>query len=113
MSFEKEIKPFFWTTHEHTASVCLNVGEYCADLFETRVKEGFLGNGYDWESLAIVFLKEKMPEIIENIEFDSESGMFCAYSSAIAELKKFILEFKKACEDEILIKDLFSRAELS
>jgi hypothetical protein len=38
--------------------------------------------------------------------------MFCAYSSDSEKLKDFILNFKKACEDETLIKDLFSRAEL-
>ena len=112
MNFEKEIMPFFWTEHGETASVCLNVGEYCKDVFATRSSEGFLGNGYDWESLAMVLLNEKMPELIEEIEFDSEAGMFCAYSSNKNVLKKFALEFNKLCENKKLIKDLFSRAEL-
>ncbi len=38
--------------------------------------------------------------------------MFCAYSSDIEALKKFALSFQEACEDDKLIKDLFSRAEL-
>jgi len=64
MNFENKIMPFFWTEHEEMASVCLNVGEYCKDVFEIRASEGFLGNGYDWESLATVFLEEKMPNLI-------------------------------------------------
>jgi hypothetical protein len=38
--------------------------------------------------------------------------MFCAYSSNSEALKQFILGFKEACENESLIQDLFSRAEL-
>ena len=112
MNFEQMIEPFFYVEYEEGVSVCLSVGEYCADVFETRAEEGFLGNGYDWESLAIVFLNEKMPEVIEDIEFDSEAGMFCALSSKKEVLKQFILSFKSACEDEKLIKDLFLRAKL-
>ena len=38
--------------------------------------------------------------------------MFCAYSENKNALKDFILRFKDACENEKLILDLFSRAEL-
>ena len=52
--FEKEIAPFFWVEHEESASVCLNVGEYLQEIFDTREDEGFEGSGYDWGSLAPV-----------------------------------------------------------
>lgn len=57
--FENEIAPFFWVGHEESASVCLNVGEYLQEIFDTREDEGFEGNGYDWGSLAQVFLNEQ------------------------------------------------------
>jgi hypothetical protein len=112
MDINKLIAPFFWTEHEKSASVCLNVGEYKTEIFETREDEGFEGNGYDWSSLAQVFLQEQKPEFIDVVRFDPESSMFCAYSSDIAALKTFIIEFKAACENKTLILDLFSRAEL-
>ena len=62
--------------------------------------------------MAIVFLNEKTPELKDVIDFDSEASMFCAYSSDTEALKKFALLFKEACEDDELIRDLFSRAEL-
>ena len=71
-NFEEQIKPFFWVEHESNVSVCLNVGEYKADIFQTRSSEGFEGNGYDWVSLAQVFLVEKMPELIDIIRFDQK-----------------------------------------
>ncbi|MCL1616423.1 immunity 51 family protein [Bacteroides sp. ET71] len=110
--FEVIIQPFFWVDHESTASVCLNVGEYKAEIFQAREDEGFEGNGYDWESLAHVFVEEQVPELSEKISFDPEGSMFCAYSKDKDALKEFILKFKDACENETLIMDLFSRAEL-
>jgi Immunity protein 51 len=111
-NFEAIIAPFFWTEHENSVSVCLYVGEYKTEIFETREEEGFEGNGYDWASLAQVFLEEQKPELIDVVKFDPEGSMFCAYSSDTAALKTFILSFKEACENKTLILDLFSRAEL-
>lgn len=110
--FETSIKPFFWVDHEKRFSVCLNVGEYKADIFLTRKDEGFEGNGYDWASLARVFLSEKMPDLGDAVDFDPEGSMFCAYSANAKALKDFILSFKDACEDDPLIRALFAKAEL-
>lgn len=111
-SFKKEIAPFTWVEYGESASVCLNGGEYLQEVFDTRADEGFEGSGYDWESLAKVFLKEKCSDLIEKINFDSEAGMFCVYSKNIEALREFIRGFKNACMDKTLILDLFSRAEL-
>ena len=42
-NFEEQIKPFFWVEHESTVSVCLNVGEYKTEIFQSREDEGFEG----------------------------------------------------------------------
>ena len=86
--------------------------EYRLELFDTREEEGFEGNGYDWASLALVFLEEKMPELSDAIDFDPEGSMFCAYSSKVDALSKFAQGFKEFCDDIEAMKDLFSRAEL-
>ena len=112
MNFEKQIKPFWWNDSNGSFSVCLNAGDYKPEIFESREDEGCEGNGYDWEALARVFLEEKCEELLEDIEFDSEAGMFCAYSEDSEALKKFVLAFKDACEDSEFILDLFSRAEI-
>lgn len=71
--FEKEIAPFFWVEHEESASVCLNVGEYLQEIFNTREDEGFEGNGYDWGSLAQVFLDEQCSNLQGKIGFDQRA----------------------------------------
>lgn len=111
-NFNELIKPFFWIEHENSVSVCLNVGEYKAEIFQEREDEGFEGNGYDWGALAKVFLEEQKTELIEIIKFDPEADMFCVYSSNPDALKSFIIAFKETCENETLIQDLFLRAEL-
>ncbi|WP_289661934.1 immunity 51 family protein [Flavobacterium panacagri] len=111
-NFNESIKPFFWVEHGKSVSVCLNVGQYKIEIFQSREEEGFEGNGYDWGSLATVFLEEQKPELREVVKLDPEGSMFCAYSSDADALKKFILSFKEACENDSLIRDLFSRAEL-
>lgn len=112
IELEQQIRPFFWVRQAEGASVCLEAGEYLQSLFETRAEEGFLGNGYDWASLAQVFLQERLPQLQERIEFDPEAGMFSAYSSDTDALRTFILDFQAACQDQALIADLFSRAEV-
>ena len=112
MEFKEKIKPFFWVEHKTGVSFCLTVGSYLANVFETREDEGFEGNGYDWASLAQVFLDELKPDLLDVVKFDPEADMFCAYSSNAKALKTFIISFKDACENETLIQDLFSRAEL-
>ena len=87
-------------------------GEYRQEVFDTREEEGFEGNGYDWASLALVFLEEKMPELSDAIDFDPEGSMFCAYSSNLDALARFAQGFKEFCDDIEAMKDLFSRAEL-
>lgn len=111
-TFKKEIAPFFWVAHEGSVSVCLTADQYLQEVFHTRADEGFEGNGYDWGSLAQVFLQEKHPELLEKIRFDPETDMFCAYSEDMGALADFISRFKAACENKPLILDLFSRAEL-
>lgn len=110
--FKDEIVPFVWVEQSLGASVCLSAGRYLQEIFDTRADEGFIGNGYDWGSLAQVFLDEKCPKLQGKINFDLEADMFCAYSEDSEALADFILRFKKACEDKVLILDLFDRAEL-
>lgn len=112
MDIEKKIAPFFWIEHDSSCSVCLTVGEYLQEVFDTRAEEGFEGSGYDWESLAQVFLTQQCPHLEAEIGFDPEGSMFCAYSKNREALEEFILSFKAACEDRPLILELFRQAEL-
>jgi len=109
--FRTRIEPFLWSEREGKFALSLNVAiRRKKKLFDTRAKEKFDGNGYDWASLAEVFIEEKMPELKSTIEFDPERDMFCVCSPDADALAKLAIAFKDACEDDALILDLFSRA---
>ncbi|WP_442604131.1 Imm51 family immunity protein [Paenibacillus sp. KN14-4R] len=109
----EKIEPFRLVAHDSgSISFIINVGKYKHEIFQTRAEEGFEGNGYDWGSLVAVFLEEKMPHLVDILRFDPEADMFVAYTDNKEALFSFAIAFKEACEDDSLIKDLFSRAEL-
>lgn len=116
--FNKHLEPFKLMvfdegTEDVWATLVLWLNEdYKQNVFDTRLEEGFVGNGYDWNSLAIVFLEEKMPELMEVLSFDSEAGLFSIGSEDVELVKKFAIGFKALCDDESEMTDLFSRATL-
>ena len=114
MDFESKISPFSWKEHDDgSVSVTLySSKKYKKKLFATRKKDRFVGSGYDWESLATVFIQEKMPDLHNAIQFDSERGMFCVYSSDIDALKRFIIEFKGTCENDELFLPRINVAQI-
>ncbi|MGO4545593.1 Imm51 family immunity protein [Paenibacillus sp. 2TAB23] len=110
---EGKLAPFKLVSHNSgSISLILNVGSYKREVFDARADEGFEGNGYDWASLAAVFLQEQQPELAGVIRFDPEADMFAAYTDNKEAMFSFALAFKEACENDALISDLFSRAEL-
>ncbi|MCL2425466.1 MAG: immunity 51 family protein [Oscillospiraceae bacterium] len=111
MDFTTQITPFSWIEHENggAAVVLYTSDNYKTELFKTRENEGFEGSGYDWESLAEVYIQEYFPDSQSAIEFDSEHMMFCAYSFELDAFRCFAIGFKEACENDELIADLFSR----
>lgn len=112
VKLRNQINPFTIIQNENSSSLTLEINDYKNEIFLKRADEGFEGNGYDWTSLSQVFLNEKMPELKDEIEFDSEAGMFCAYSVKKEVIEQFAIGFKSMCEDEDLMRDLFSRTEL-
>ena len=121
MSYEdlnKQLEPFKLMvfdegTEDVWATLVLWLNEdYKQNVFDTRQEEGFLGNGYDWNSLAAVFLEEKMPQLVDALSFDSEAGLFSIGSEDVEVVKKFAIGFKVMCDDESEMTDLLSRATL-
>lgn len=76
------IKPFdYFCMEDGIATVCLNEGEYRTDFFQKY--DDFETDhecGYDWELFAESYMRKCFPEMVKDIESDSESGMFCVYS---------------------------------
>jgi len=112
VDIKEEIKPFILSESTYNVSLLLNVGSYKNHLFQVLFKNEFRGNGYDWTSLAKIFLKEKLPHLKASIQFDPEADMFCAYSENKKAIFEFAVAFHAMCEEENLMKELLARANL-
>jgi hypothetical protein len=82
------------------------VSEFKDEIFKSRPSDPDFpvkGGGHDWEFLARLFIDKNMPEVKDELYFDSESGTFCVYSENLEALQYFALEFRNALDDEKMI----------
>lgn len=110
MEIRDKIKPFTIVEYDCGATLCLySVGDYKQEIFDTRVEDGFSGNGYDWTALAKLFIDEEMPDIKDDIQFDPDAGMFTVCADDAILLESFAVKFKSALDDDDYIYELFKR----
>lgn len=103
---KETIAPFQWISDSGKYVLNLQVSAYKSEYF---TRHGMLGNGYDWEKLAVLHIGEKMPESKKKISFDCEADMFSASSGSKKILKEFALSFHEICEDRIALEKMLRR----
>jgi len=96
--------PFSLSRHENSSSILLTDLKW--DTFE---QAGFLGNGHDWNRLISNLLKEKLPNVLPNLEFDSESDMFCVRSNEEELLQKIAEIVSSFYDEENMLEEYISR----
>ena len=112
MALDEQIKPFKLVRGTDSTSLILSAGEWQQAVFDERADDGFQGSGYDWCSVADVFLDDTQPAWRDDIQFDPEADMFCVWSSKPESIAAFALAFHAACADTAHLRDMLSRAEL-
>lgn len=108
---EENIAPFFMVQHKESWSLLLSMDEKAESLFsvdpeELDLDEDFEHGGYHWEALAKCFLQKGKVTLTEEVDFDSESSMFCMFSTSESALLQFAQAFKQACADPQCLKAL-------
>lgn len=78
------------------------------DVFEEHDAEN---NGHGWQSLARWVVQAEMPELVDQIWFDSEAGMFVAGGSDQAALRRLANRLHAAFHDRELLSRLVAQAE--
>jgi hypothetical protein len=58
-------------------SLILSEGDVVA-MFDVVEKLGHSPNGYFWEGVAKMVVRQSAPDLEEVVDYDSEAGMFCA-----------------------------------
>lgn len=103
---KETIAPFRWLSEGGVYILNLDPSVYHGEYF---IRHGMLGNGYDWEKLAALYLEENMPESREKVSFDCEADLFSASSVSKKILKEFALSFHELCEDGAAFQKLLKR----
>ncbi|WP_212831344.1 Imm51 family immunity protein [Catellatospora sp. TT07R-123] len=78
------------------------------DIFD---EQGWEGNGYAWEGVVQVMLAERVPEILDQIEFDSETGTFSVTAASEEPLLEVVAVIREAVVDLDVLADAIARAE--
>jgi hypothetical protein len=78
-------------------------------IFEEH--DGWLGNGYDWTSVARTAVAEQLPHLQAALSFDPEAGMFAAYGPRPA-VQSLAATMSAVFHDAGKLRDLLARSEL-
>jgi len=73
----------------------------CHTTFE---QEGYLGGGYDWQSVVQHMIGIEQPALLEKVGFDSEGSMFCAYGPHEEALKEVAKMMERLISDQDLLR---------
>ena len=84
------ISPFRWLSEKGSYTLYLDADILNQEIFE---QNNLLGNGYDWEKVAFLFLEKYMADIKTKFTFDCEADIFSMQYSTKKVLKEFALAF--------------------
>jgi hypothetical protein len=89
-------------------SLLLYAGSTVAD--EAIEELGHEPNGYFWEGVAQFLVGEQAPGLVGRLDYDSEGGMFCAYSSDRAALEELAALLAPVANESAQVRDVVARA---
>lgn len=88
--FGKQLEPFKIVKHSDSLfSIILNEKDIDKSIFKYK----FTGNGYDFENLFRSYVENKLPKLSNELRYDSEAGMFSAFSDSEKPLEKIAYYF--------------------
>ena len=91
--FDKSIAPFEFEK-EHGRRYCVTLEDFEKLRYIFTWKDSDIeGNGYEWEEVMKLFVKDRFSDIRKRIKFDSEAGMFYMYCSDGDMLQEVISRF--------------------
>ena len=93
--FREYLTPFYIMKIDNKYSLTLNQEYFDKDIFKSRHNDNILGTGYDYESLFRTFIDGKLPHLSREFYYDSEAGMFCAYSDDIKAVEELAFELSQ------------------
>ena len=93
--FKNYLLPFKIMKFDDKYSLTLDQSNFDKNIFTSRASDGITGTGYDYESLFRTFITGKLPHLSREFYYDSEAGMFCAYSDNKKSIEELAFELSK------------------
>lgn len=110
--FLEEIKPFIVSEYNGIFSAILEADMYKSEIIkEYYILKGVEIGGYGWDAITDVFIKEKLSRYENELNHDSESSMFCLYSTNEKAIYDFLKGFKEYCENDNNFRYLLDKAD--
>lgn len=103
------VKPFGINMHSSNYSIFLSEKDFKNHL--TKEADNFISCGYCWEKVFKTFAEKELPEIKDQIEYDSEAGMFCAYSSNLKAMNLFSQKLSDIYANEKELKNIIENTD--
>jgi Immunity protein 51 len=85
--------------------------ELKARVFKAHARQGWSGNGRDWEAVAQVIIAEQLSATTGKFNFDSDATLF-SVSGEKADVMKLGSALKTVFDDEYVLRDILFRARL-
>ena len=96
------IQPFSFSEHgQDQASITLEA-DMKYSLFE---KHGIEPNGYVWKKVLQTHLETTHPELLSNVTFDPEAGMFACYGT-VRGMRAIAPIFLDLYNDDVLLEQI-------
>ncbi|NUO56863.1 MAG: hypothetical protein HOV71_14030 [Hamadaea sp.] len=89
-------------------SLLLNAGSTAVDGLVEEL--GHEPNGYFWEGVAQLVVRDDAPDLAGRLAYDPEAGMFCAYGTDRAALADLGARMSALANDPIRMRELVERA---
>ncbi|MDE6949854.1 MAG: hypothetical protein K2P64_02900 [Lachnospiraceae bacterium] len=103
------IVPFRWMSEPGRYTLSLDAGLLNGDCF---ARNNMLGNGYDWEKVASMYIEQQGIEFGEKFYFDCEADTFSMTSPSKRILKEFAVSFRKLVMDTKAFEELLIQLSL-
>ena len=94
-----------------SVTAVLNSPELYPKYYKLFAKYGYTGNGYCWESHIIQILEKLEPNLVDQIEFNSEADSFFAYCKSENSQKEFIKVLSPIFSDLTKLEEFIKKAD--
>ncbi|MEG0576395.1 MAG: Imm51 family immunity protein [Bacilli bacterium] len=112
VKFLNQISPFEWFVDENgNAAVKINVKSHLIEVFKKHKNDGFECCGYDWCTIIMLYINEKMKKDLLSFDYDPDNENVIIISKNQVALKEFSLNFRKDYDNTHLIESLMSQVD--